>query len=383
MNRIASRLRSAFEERFGAHPTHLVRAPGRVNVIGEHTDYSGGFAMPVALEEAVWIALRARDDRRLHLHSLDYDEICELDLEAPPRAGEGWREYPKAVAWALSQEGRRLAGWEGVAAGDVPQGAGLASSAALQLAVARSFAAVMDLAWQPRAFAKLVQRAENEWVGVRCGILDPLASACAVEGHALWIDCRSLAVEPVPLPHDSRLLVLDTATRRGLVDSAYNERRAQCEEIARSFDKAQLRDLDPEELEAGASTLEPVLLRRARHVVTENARVEAAARAMREGHSANLGELMTRSHASLRDDFEVSSPALDAIVDSAQSTAGCFGARMTGAGFGGCALALVAAPQVEAFMASLPAAYRQRSGLEASILPCTPSRGAECLDLRR
>ncbi|MFP8876201.1 MAG: galactokinase, partial [Myxococcota bacterium] len=314
MNRIASRVRSAFEERFGANPTHLVRAPGRVNLIGEHTDYSGGFAMPLALEEAVWIALRAREDRRLCLHSLDYGEVCELDLEAPPRPGEGWREYPKAVAWALAQEGGRLAGWEGVVAGDLPQGAGLASSAALQLAVARSFAAVMDLSWQPLAFATLVQRAENEWVGVRCGILDPLASACAVEDHALRIDCRSLAFEPVPLPHDSRLLILDTATRRDLVDSAYNERRSQCEEVARSLDKAQLRDLDPEELEAGAAALEPVLLRRARHVVTENARVEAAARAMRAGDSENLGELMTRSHASLRDDFEVSSPALDAIV---------------------------------------------------------------------
>ncbi|NRA09551.1 MAG: galactokinase [Myxococcales bacterium] len=383
MKRIASRVRSAFEERFETRPTHLVRAPGRVNLIGEHTDYSGGFAMPLALEEAVWIALRAREDRRVRLHSLDYGEVCELDLEAPPRAGEGWREYPKAVAWALAQEGRQLAGWEGVVAGDLPQGAGLASSAALQLAVALSFAVVMELDWQPRAFAKLVQRAENEWVGVRCGILDPLASACAVEGHALRIDCRSLAVEPVPLPHDSRLLVLDTATRRDLVDSAYNERRAQCEEIARSFDKAQLRDLSSEELEAGAATLEPVLLRRARHVVGENLRVEAAARAMRAGDSEPLGELMTHSHTSLRDDFEVSSPALDAIVESALAIPGCFGARMTGAGFGGCALALVAASQVEAFTASLPGAYLQRSGLEASILPCTPSRGAECLELRR
>lgn len=380
MNRLASRVQSAFLERFGERPTHLVRAPGRLNLIGEHTDYSGGFAMPLALEEAVWIALRPRGDRRLLLHSLDYGETCALGLDQPLTPAEGWREYPKGIAYVLAEAGLRLCGWEGVLAGDVPQGAGLASSAALELAVARAFAEVSGLPWQPRVFAKLAQRAENEWVGVQCGILDPLVSACGVAGHLLRIDCRSLAIEPVPLPRQARLLALDTATRRGLVDSVYNERRAECEEVARRFDRAQLRDLSLEELAAGADALEPRLLRRARHVLGENCRVEQAAQALRAEDPERLGELMKRSHASLRDDFEVSSSALDAMVDCALRVPGCFGARMTGAGFGGCAVALVETEGVAAFEEALPGAYRKRTGLEAKILPCTPSAGVERLE---
>jgi len=350
-----------------------------VNLIGEHTDYSGGFAMPLALEQAVWIAFRPRRDRRLLLHSLDYGETCELDLGRPLRSADGWQEYLKGIVWVLAESGRRLCGWEGVLAGDVPRGAGLASSAALEVALARVFVELSGLPWEARVFAERVQRAENEWVGVRCGILDPLASACGVAGHVLRIDCRSLAIEPLPFPSQVRLLALDTATRRGLIDSAYNERRAQCETVARSFDRSQLRDVGFEELLEGAGMLEPRLFRRARHVLGENRRVEESADALRADDYQRLGTLMQRSHESLRDDFEVSSPALDAIVEAALEIPGCLGARMTGAGFGGCAVALVETGEASDFALALPEVYRRRTGLEAKIYPCTPSAGAECL----
>ena len=353
----------AFRHRFGALPVHVVRAPGRVNLIGEHTDYNDGFVMPLAIEQAVWLAVRPRDDDRVILHSTRATEPADFRIGTIER-GTGWGEYAKGVAWALQAQGHRLSGLEGVLVSDVPEGAGLSSSAALELAVARAFAASAGLDWVPAAMARTAQRAENEWVGVRCGVMDQMASTCGVAGHAVLLDCRSLAVTPTPLPAWTTVLVLDTGTRRGLVDSAYNARRETCERVAHALGVPALRDATLDGLQVSEGALTPTQLHRARHVVTENARVLAAAEAMRQGDAARLGALMAASHASLRDDYEVSSPALDAFADAARAQNGCYGARMTGAGFGGCVVALVASDRAEAVAEAATRVYRRRTGHE-------------------
>src|SRR5437773_4936283 len=219
----AEKVAAAFRSRFGTDPRWLVRAPGRVNLIGEHTDYNEGFVLPMAIDRAVWIGLRARDGRRVVAASLDFAEEKAFALDGLRREGKGWWEYLKATAWVLGEAGHRLAGWEGVLAGDVPIGAGLSSSAALEMAAARAFAAVSGLAWDPVAMAKLVRRAENEWVGVGCGIMDPLIIGAGCKGHATLVDCRSLEMRLSPLPPGTVVAVLDTSTRRELTGSAYNE----------------------------------------------------------------------------------------------------------------------------------------------------------------
>jgi galactokinase len=366
----------AFGERFGGDPTLVVHAPGRVNLLGEHTDYNEGFVLPMALHLGASIALRPRADDRVVLRSLDFDEEQEFDLGRLHR-GQGWIEYVKGTAWAFQEAGSALVGWDGVVTGDVPIGAGLASSAALEVAAARAFAAAAGLPWQPVTAARLAQRAENGWVGVQCGIMDQLVIAAGREGHALLIDCRHLTTRPIPLPPGTVVAVLDTSTRRGLVDSTYNERRARCEEATRRCGVRSLRDLSLAELEQRAGALSDDHLRLARHVVTENARTLAAAEAMTRGDAAAVGGLMTEGHRSLRDDFRVSSPALDAIVAAAQEAPGCRGARMTGAGLAGCAVALVDEDDAAAFVAQTERAYRAATGLDATVHLSRPSAGAE------
>jgi len=367
----------AFERRFGASPVLIVRAPGRVNLIGEHTDYNDGFVLPMAIDRAVWIALRPRSDRRVVGHSLDLDQPVEFSLKSVRDEAAGWGEYLKGIAWALQDEGYTLQGWEGVVAGDVPVGAGLSSSAALEMAAARAFAATSDLPWDPAAMAKLGQRAENEWVGVNCGIMDQMISAAGVAGHALLIDCRSLETQPVPLPPGAAVVVLDTATRRGLVDSAYNERRAQCEAAARFFGLPALRDVSAGQFQARAHELDDVVRRRARHVVTEDGRTLQAVEAMRRGDAVEMGRLMDESHVSLRDDFEVSSDELNGMVACAQRQDACYGARMTGAGFGGCAVALVRTQSAPAFAKQVATCYHAATGITPSVYICTATNGAE------
>jgi len=365
----------AFSTRFGAPPAWIVRAPGRVNLIGEHTDYNGGFVLPMAIERAAWIALRARDDGQVIVHSLDFAAEVRFDVSHPERGGAAWGEYIKGSASVLGSAGHQLTGWEGVLASDVPIGAGLSSSAAIELATLRAFAAVSALAWQPASMARLAQRAENEWVGVNCGIMDQMISAMGSEGHAVLIDCRSLDVAPVPLPAGLVVVILDTGTRRGLVDSAYNERRRQCEDAASFFGVRALRDVTPEAFAARADALDPVAMRRARHVITENARTLAAADAMRHADALALGQLMNASHDSLRADFEVSSVALDVMVEIARAQAGCHGARMTGAGFGGCAVALVDGSQGARFAREVGATYRHRTSTTPQVYLTGASEG--------
>ncbi|MEN6449236.1 MAG: galactokinase [Thermoguttaceae bacterium] len=366
-----------FTRRFGEPPRWVVRAPGRVNLIGEHTDYNDGFVLPLAIDRAVWIALRPRTDRTVAVHSLDYHETGQFSLDGLDRGEPGWIEYLKGTAWSLQQAGHRLDGWEGVLTGDVPLGAGLSSSAAVEMATARASAAASGLAWDPATMAKLGQKAENQWVGVNCGIMDQLISAAGRVGHALLIDCRSLEMKPVPLPPGVAVAVLDTSTRRGLVDSAYNERRSQCEAAARQFGVRALRDVTIEQFERSADGLDAVTRRRARHVISENERTVRAAEAMRRGEAAELGRLMGESHRSLRDDYEVSSDALDAMVDCAMAHEACLGARMTGAGFGGCAMALVRAESAEDFAARTAAAYQTKTGHTPAVYVCQATNGAE------
>jgi galactokinase len=366
-----------FERRFGTAPAAVVRAPGRVNLIGEHTDYNDGFVLPMAIDRAVWLALRPVAGRRVVVHSLDFAEQKSFRLDRLEKPGEeGWLEYLKGTAWALQEAGYALQGWEGVLAGDVPIGAGLSSSAALEMATARAFAFISGLDWEPGRMARLGQRAENQWVGVNCGIMDQMISAAGRADHALLLDCRSLAYEPVPLPPGTAVVVLDTGTRRGLVGSAYNERRAQCEAAARFFGVKALREVTLAQFQARQAGLDEVTRRRARHVISENERTVQAAAAMRRGDAAGLGEWMDASHVSLRDDFEVSSAALDAMVAGAQPRTACLGARMTGAGFGGCAVALVQAAGAASFARAVAADYQQATGNEPAVYVCRATSGA-------
>ncbi len=374
---VPQRITAAFTEHFGAPPPLVVRAPGRVNLIGEHTDYNDGFVLPMAIDRAAWIALRPRADQQVIIHSLDLAQTAVFDLCHLTHDNQKWAEYIKGVAWALQTAGHKLCGWEGVVTGDVPIGAGLSSSAALEMATARAFAAVARLPWDAPTMAQLGQRAENEWVGVNCGIMDQMISAAGKEGHALLIDCRALATELVPLPRDTVVVVLDTATRRGLVDSAYNERRRQCEVAAEYFGVRALRDVDVVQFEACAEGLDPVTRRRARHVVGENDRTRAAAIAMARGDAVRLGELINESHNSLRDDFEVTNTELNVMVECARRAPGCYGARMTGAGFGGCAVALVALPAVEEFVSQVKSVYVKTTRRDSQIYVCRATNGAE------
>jgi len=372
-------LADRFSRRFGGSPRWIVRAPGRVNLIGEHTDYNEGYVLPMAIDRAVWIALRERDDRRVVIHSVNYDQSGDFSLSRIEKGDRGWLEYFKGVAWALEEVGLRLEGWEGVVEGDIPVGAGLSSSAALELAVARAFAAVAGLPWDAVAMAKLGQRAENEWIGVRCGIMDQLVSAAGRAGHALRIDCRSLDLEPVPIPESLAVVILDTGTRRGLVDSVYNQRRAECESVARFFELKSLRDLDVDRFQQVAQQLEQSARRRARHVVTENDRVLQAVDSLRREELTAFGVLMNKSHVSLREDYEVSSGALDAMVEAAVAQPACYGARMTGAGFGGCAVAVVDSCLAEHFAACVASEYQKATGNTPATYACQPADGAEVL----
>ena len=367
---------SEFKRHFGRPPAFVARAPGRVNLIGEHTDYNDGFVLPIAIDRAVRIALRPTSTRQVVLHALELNQSAEFSLKNIQHENEDWLEYIKGIAWALQQAGYPLSGWEGTIASSIPIGAGLSSSAALELAAARAFAAVSGFAWEAVKMARIGQQAERDWVGVDCGIMDQMISAMGRAGHALLMDCRSLKTELVPLPPDMAIVVLDTATRRGLVDSAYNERRQQCNMAARFFGVPALRDVSRVELDTNAAALDPIVYRRARHVLGENTRTRQAVRAMSQNDADKLGQLINASHISLRNDFEVSSLQLDQMVDFAQQDCACFGARMTGAGFGGCAIAIVQPDAVRNFCETVTINYQKATGLKPETYLCTATDGA-------
>jgi galactokinase len=367
-----------FRKAFGGEPDALVRAPGRVNLIGEHTDYNEGFVLPAAIDRDLCIAIRVRSDGLVDVRSEGHEgHVIALDRFEDKT--EGWGGYVQGVAWALAEAGHRPAGWDGAIASDIPVGAGLSSSAAIELATARAFATASGIEWDPTPIAKLCQRAENVWVGVACGLMDQLASARGRRDNAILLDCRSLELEWVPIPHRASIAILDTGTRRELQSSAYNERRRECEEAAAALGVRSLREVSAADLRSGSTETSSPVWRRARHVVTENDRTVAAAEAMRAGDAESMGRLMNESHASLRDDFAVSSEALDAIVEAARVADGCFGARLTGAGFAGCAVALVDRSAVADFERVISNAYAQATGRTCTVYLCRASDGASVL----
>ncbi len=371
------RLKTAFRKQFGISPTQCARAPGRVNLIGEHTDYNDGFVLPMAIDRDIWVAFAPRDDGQVRLWSVDFGQASAFALDVIVRDPSApWSDYVRGVAWALREKGLALRGMDAVIQGTVPVGAGLSSSAALEVAAGLVLLAAAGQSIPRADLALACQRAENEFVGNRCGIMDQFVSALGRAGHALFLDCRSLEYAYVPLPAGYRVVVANSMVRRALVDSAYNERRAQCEQAARALGIRALRDADESALESARARMPEVVCRRARHVITENARVLRAVDAMRRGDAEEFGALMDASHKSLRDDYEVSCRELDALVEIARRLPGCLGARMTGAGFGGCTVNLVRADAVDAFVLALREAYRAATGLDAETYVCDAADGA-------
>ena len=381
---LAQRAEDAFAQTYGYAPKLLAHAPGRVNLIGEHTDYNDGFVLPCAIDYGTVVACASRDDRRVRVLALDQGGALDhFDLDQPiaPRSDAHWPNYPRGVLKLLQDAGWAFGGADLVVCGDVPQGAGLSSSASLELAVLQGFKSMYALdAFNGTAMALLAQRAENQFVGCNCGVMDQLISALGQANRALLIDCRSLAVEAVPLPADLALLIVHSRVERGLVDSAYNQRRAQCEQAARHFGLRSLRDLDLPTLLARGAELDPLVFRRARHVLSENQRVLDAREALAAGDLSRLGQLMAASHASMRDDFEITVPAIDRLVEILQSSIGMDGgARMTGGGFGGCVVALLPQERIAAARSAVEAFYRSPAGLPAHIHLCRASAGARTL----
>ena len=387
------RLRAAFAKAYGAQPDFVARAPGRVNLIGEHTDYNGGFVLPAAIDRTVLIAARALPGTR-HVEALSSNygnrTTFELDNIQPAQdPAVSWSNYIRAVAWALIQnrtvDPNRMPGAQLAIEGNVPEGAGLSSSAAIEVASALSFIRLAGVEMSGVDLALTCQRAENEFVGVKSGIMDQFISALARPDSALLIDTRTLQHEPVPLGLDEigyRVVAVDSAVPRSLITSAYNQRRAECEEAVRLLQPllglsrgAQLRDVTLDQLEAHKAALPELLYRRARHVVSENERTLQAFELMSKGLSKDdnlprFGQLLYASHASLRDDYEVSSRELDLLVDLARQVPGVAGARMTGAGFGGCTVNIVDAHSLTAFSSHVVEEYRKRTSLPARIYVC-------------
>ena len=393
---LLQRVRSEFEQAFGtAVRPSIAVAPGRVNLIGEHTDYNDGFVLPMAIDRHVAVAFAPRADGIVRAYAAEFGQTRELSLDAlarrttsdPTRRSSrgGWFGYVAGVVWAMLGAGQRVQGADLAIAADLPVGAGLSSSAALEMAVARALCAVSGIAWEPRAAARFGQQAEHEFAGVACGIMDQLSVAAAREGSALLVDCRSLDIRDVPVPDTARILVFDSGVRRELATSAYNDRRAACERVVAALHERHtwiraLRDADDALLADVAPTLDPTDVRRASHVIAENQRPASLADAFAAGDLARAGRLMMHSHASLRDLYEVSSPELDTLVDLAIEQPGCTGARLTGAGFGGCAIALVEAGSVERVLSSVEAGYEKRVGRVPTAFVCLPSQGAQVID---
>jgi len=368
-------LRRDFESRFGAAP-RLTRAAGRVNLIGEHTDYNDGLVLPAAIDRSTWVAAAPRRDRTLRVASRNLAGERHIALDAPSRSPDGhWSDYAAGVVAQLARHGIPLGGADLLIDSDIPLGAGLSSSAALEVGVARALLAIAGAALAPLELARLCQAAEHEFAGTHCGIMDQYSACFGDEGNLLLLDCRTQRHRPVPLPARVRLLVCNSMVRHALASGEYNRRRADCSAAvtalqAREARIASLRDLGPDDLAPLGRHLEPRLLRRVRHVVGENARVRATAAALQRGDLDECGRLLYASHASLRDDYEVSCAELDALVEAAAGIPGIWGARMTGGGFGGCTVNLVDAAAAEAAGAALLDRYVEATGRRAEVYIC-------------
>jgi galactokinase len=378
---LLSKLRALFAELYGAVPA-IYRAPGRVNLIGEHTDYNDGFVMPAALDLYTYVAVSPRPDRRLQVYSENLGEKFDLDLESirPGKSGH-WSDYVRGVAGVCESSGYQLRGADLAIVSELPLGAGLSSSAALEVATSWALLSHSQIKVDPTTVAQMCQRAEHVYAETMCGIMDQFISCHGRAGKALLLDCRSLKFQLLAIPSHLRLIVCNTMVKHDHASSGYNTRRRECEEGLLALAQVlpgirALRDVTMDELEENGDRLSPVIYKRVRHVVTENDRVKKAASALTKGNMAEFGLLMDDSHRSLRDDYEVSTPELDLMVELASSQAGVFGARMTGGGFGGSTINLVDAAQAEEVRQWLEQNYEAKTGIKPTILICEASEGA-------
>jgi galactokinase len=372
-------LKRDFRQVYGQEP-HISRAPGRVNLIGEHTDYNEGFVMPAAIDFYTSVAIAPRSDTKVNIRSQSFDDALSFDLNDGFRPQHNWSDYVIGVIDQIKRAGECLHGADILVHGEVPIGAGLSSSAAIEVAVAFALLNAKHVSIDRKKLALLCQRAENEFVGMRCGIMDQFISCNGRRDHALMLDCRSLEFKLLPLAPTTRMVICNTMVKHQHASGEYNQRRADCEEGVQILRESlpsirSLRDVSPEQLEQHREKLPPVIYRRCRHVVTENARVERAAEMLQANNLQTFGELMGESHRSLRDDYEVSSRELDTMVEIAGKQPGVYGARMTGGGFGGCTINLVASEHAEAFRKHITAKYEAATGLKPDVYITTAADG--------
>lgn len=380
-----------YADHFGHRAPGLTYAPGRVNIIGEHVDYNEGWVLPAAIERSVLLAFEPVTEPEMEIVAIDLGRTIRLPLReatggppSPQSSLPSWVRYPAGVAWALEQSGRSVCGLRAAFASSVPIGAGLSSSAAVEAAFALAWQAAGGWSASAMELALMCQRAENEYVGVHCGLMDQFASLHGQRGQALILDCRTLAWEPVPIPAEAVVVVADSGVRRHLGASAYNTRRAECDEAVRLLQPRlpgirTLRDVTPTDFAQHAAALPPAIRCRAQHVIEECERTHKMAAALRLADLARAGDLLNQSHESLRTLYEVSGPELDALALAARGLHGCYGARLTGAGFGGCTVQLVAGEHAEDFSRSLGAEYTRATGRQAAVMITTPAQGAQVL----
>ncbi|HSB02845.1 MAG TPA: galactokinase [Anaerolineales bacterium] len=388
---IIDQITSVFQEKFGSAPVHIARAPGRVNLLGEHVDYNDGFVLPAAIDRATYVAFSPADAGQTRLMAVDFDQEAFFSPQTIPLKTQPdgsplpeWAQYPAGVMWALNEARLETPALHAIYASNVPRGSGLSSSASVEMAFVIAWQKLGGWTLPSMQRALLGQKAENQYVGVNCGIMDQFASACGVENRLLLLDCRSLEWKTIPLPEDISIVIADTKVRRKLTSGEYNKRRAACEEAVRLLkqdlpDIQSLRDIPMEDFNRLAGKLPEVVSKRARHVVEEIERSKQAEALLEAGNIRRFGELMNECHASLRDLYEVSCPELNTMARIAQSLDGCYGARLTGAGFGGCTVNLVVREKAEEFSQSLAQGYQSETGYSPEIYITRASHGAELL----
>lgn len=388
---IIDHITQIFQETFGGAPEYLVRAPGRVNLLGEHVDYNDGFVLPAAIDRATSIAFSPTGTDRSTIVAVDMNQQASFTSETMRSKTQAdgsplpeWAHYPAGVMWSLKEANLSTPGMNAVFASNVPRGSGLSSSASVEMTFALAWQTLSDWSLPPMKRALLGQKAENQYVGVNCGIMDQFASACGVENKLLLLDCRSLEWKTIPLPEDLSIVIADTTVRRKLTSGEYNKRRFACEEAVRLLQEdlpniKSLRDVSVEDFNRLAIKLPEEVSKRARHVVEEIERSKQAEALLEAGNIQHFGELMNQCHISLRDLYEVSCPELDVMVRVAQSLESCYGARLTGAGFGGCTVNLVRRDGAEQFANALASGYESETGLKPEIYVTRASNGAELL----
>lgn len=376
-----SRALTAYNKEYGESPAHIVRAPGRVNIIGEHTDYNDGFVLPCAIDRDTVVAIGPSQNDNIKSLSCDFNTRDKFDPKHITPSPQEWAQYVRAMVKHLSLDGYQIKAAQLSIAGDVPLGSGLSSSASLEIAIGLALLKQSNIEIEPTILAQIAQKAENQFVGCSCGIMDQLISAKAQKDHALLIDCRSLDTSAISIPKDAAIVIVNSGITHSNTDGEYNERRAQCEQAAQHYGVQALRDINMAILESQRTNLQDIVYRRARHVVSENERTISAAKALKDSNLQKLGELMRASHDSMRDDFEITLPAIDNLSDIMNDIiAGDGGARMTGGGFGGCVVGITTTGKTERLIEEISAKYRTPYGEKPAIFRCKAWSGAAVIN---